>query len=76
MSYYVGRIEVLRFDLFTPAHMHRRCEPGAPRHYYPTGLPAERYVELAIADLASEYPKSTKAQAWAADQLRALFGMS
>ena len=50
-SLYHGGIEVMRCDLFDPAHVHTRQAPS--RRYYPVGLTLEGYADLALADMRS-----------------------
>lgn len=55
MSVYRHGTEVLRFDLFAPAHVHRMGEPTQPRHYYETNDVADN-VEHAIRELIELFP--------------------
>lgn len=55
MSVYRHEAEVLRFDFFAPAHVHRMGEPGTPRHYYPTTNLAAN-VDAAIRELVAAFP--------------------
>lgn len=74
MSAYAGKRERLRFDLFTPAHMHDGAFAKSPRVYYPEGLPLASYIELAIADLMRKFPSGRRAAGWAAEQLTKVSG--
>jgi len=51
MSLHCGEVEVMRFDLFEPAHLHFAVEQGdAPRIIFPPG-PIEQHVARALWDL-------------------------
>jgi hypothetical protein len=72
MSIYVGGREIVRFDLFDPAHKHLRRQPYQPRIYYPEGLSRIEYIRLALADLVKLYPQARRAMGWAEEQLLAV----
>jgi hypothetical protein len=60
LSVYVRSREVLRFDLFAPAHMHVRKERDSPRHFYPAGLAFAELVDLALDDLSARIDRVTR----------------
>lgn len=60
MSFYVRGREELRFDLFTPAHMHLRKERNSPRRYFPSGLTLAQYVDLVLDELAARVERVMK----------------
>lgn len=55
MSLYVKNVEVMRFDLFEPAHEHWNIEAlNAPRMFYPQ-LSWQDRINLATNNLVSHY---------------------